>query len=480
MTIRSRAVVLNVVKALYLGLLLLAFGSATILLYSKHHNPAALSDFLSMRVRLANFVVLAFLIFAWHGVFLACRFYDSKRLSTLSTIVKETVLASTLTTVVLGLMALLFRVRMASILFIVIFWCANTCILLTARISTRYLLGVLRSRGWNQRHIVILGSNSRAIKFAQKIESEPGLGCRVVGFVDDPWSGQQAFKQSGYSLCSDLDSISEFLRRNVVDEVVIYLPIRTFHEYAAQVAAICELHGIMIRFASDIVDLKIARPFADELYGTSHIAAHSLVSSEGQLLTKRGFDLLIATVLLIALSPLLMAIAVLIKCSSKGPILFWQERIGFNKRRFRICKFRTMVPDAEALMATLEASNEASGPVFKIKNDPRITAVGRLLRRTSLDEIPQLLNVVKGEMSLVGPRPLPVRDYEGFHEDWQRRRFSIRPGITCLWQVNGRSSISFDRWMLLDLEYIDKWSFWLDLKILAQTVPAVLKGTGAV
>ena len=265
----------------------------------------------------------------------------------------------------------------------------------------------------------------------------------------------------------------------MIDEVVIYLPFRTFHEYAAQVATICELHGIMIRFASDIVDLKIARPFADELNGTSHIAAHS-ISDEWQLLTKRAFDFLIAAVLLIAFAPLLMLIALLIRCSSKGPILFWQERIGLNKRRFKICKFRSMVQDAEARMAVLEASNEASGPVFKMRNDPRITTIGRLLRRTSLDELPQLLNVLKGDMSLVGPRPLPVRDYEGFNEDWQRRRFSIRPGITCLWQVRGRSSISFDRWMLLDLEYIDTWSFWLDMKILAQTVPAVLKGTGAV
>ena len=168
-----------------------------------------------------------------------------------------------------------------------------------------------------------------------------------------------------------------------------------------------------------------------------------------------------------------------IKLTSEGPVLFLQERIGLNKRRFKIYKFRTMIPNAERLMRSLESKNEASGPVFKIKDDPRITPVGRFLRRSSIDELPQLLNVLRGDMSLVGPRPLPVRDYEGFSEDWQRRRFSVTPGITCLWQVNGRSDVSFEEWMLLDLKYLDEWSLWLDLKILAKTVPAVLKGAGA-
>lgn len=142
-------------------------------------------------------------------------------------------------------------------------------------------------------------------------------------------------------------------------------------------------------------------------------------------------------------------------------------------------KFRTMIPNAEKMMGRLEGLNEMSGPVFKIKNDPRITRVGKILRRASIDELPQLLNVLKGDMSLVGPRPLPVRDYEGFSEDWQRRRFSVRPGITCLWQIAGRSSIPFEQWMRLDLQYVDEWSLWLDLKILARTIPAVFKGAGA-
>jgi lipopolysaccharide/colanic/teichoic acid biosynthesis glycosyltransferase len=190
-------------------------------------------------------------------------------------------------------------------------------------------------------------------------------------------------------------------------------------------------------------------------------------------------DITVSSIMLLLLAPLLIVVAIAIKLTSPGPILFLQERVGVNKRLFTIFKFRTMVPDAELLMSSLERKNEVSGPVFKIWNDPRVTPIGRFLRRSSIDELPQLFNTLKGDMSLVGPRPLPVRDYEGFNEDWQRRRFSVKPGITCLWQITGRSSISFDQWMLLDLKYMDEWSLWLDLKILARTVPAVMRGSGA-
>ena len=160
---------------------------------------------------------------------------------------------------------------------------------------------------------------------------------------------------------------------------------------------------------------------------------------------------------LVFLLPLFAVVAILIALESKGDVMFRQERIGLNKRKFMIYKFRTMVQDADKMMPELEMLNEVTGPVFKIKKDPRCTKIGTILRRTSIDELPQLFNVFKGDMSLVGPRPLPTRDFEGFNEDWQRRRFSIRPGITCLWQINGRSSISFEKWMQLDLQYMDEW-----------------------
>jgi exopolysaccharide biosynthesis polyprenyl glycosylphosphotransferase len=197
------------------------------------------------------------------------------------------------------------------------------------------------------------------------------------------------------------------------------------------------------------------------------------------MVAKRLMDMMIAGSALIVLSPLMLVVAALIRARSSGSVFFTQERMGVNKRRFRLYKFRTMVPDAEKKLAGLEHLNEASGPVFKIRNDPRITPVGRFLRKTSIDELPQLINVLLGDMSLVGPRPLPVRDYESFNTAWHRRRFSVKPGITCLWQVMGRSSIPFERWMELDMQYIDQWSLVLDLQILLKTIPAVLRGSGA-
>jgi exopolysaccharide biosynthesis polyprenyl glycosylphosphotransferase len=198
------------------------------------------------------------------------------------------------------------------------------------------------------------------------------------------------------------------------------------------------------------------------------------------VIIKRMMDFSLGLVLLIILSPLFLITALLIWLTSPGPVFFIQDRVGFNKRHFRLYKFRTMVADAELRLASLETGEAMDGPAFKMNNDPRITPIGHFLRKTSIDELPQLFNVLKGDMSLVGPRPTPVREYEGFNEDWHRRRFSVRPGITGLWQVNGRSSTPFPKRMELDLQYIDHWNLWLDLKILAKTVPVVLRGDGAV
>jgi lipopolysaccharide/colanic/teichoic acid biosynthesis glycosyltransferase len=187
-----------------------------------------------------------------------------------------------------------------------------------------------------------------------------------------------------------------------------------------------------------------------------------------------------AVVLIVVLAPVMLAVAAAIRLTSRGPALFAQDRIGRTKRSFRMYKFRTMVAGADLIQDELEDRNEASGPVFKIRDDPRITRIGHFLRRTSLDELPQIFHVLTGQMSLVGPRPLPVRDVGRFAEPWQMRRFSMRPGLTCLWQISGRSNLGFDRWIALDLEYIDRWSIWLDLGILARTLPAIVRGVGAV
>jgi exopolysaccharide biosynthesis polyprenyl glycosylphosphotransferase len=194
---------------------------------------------------------------------------------------------------------------------------------------------------------------------------------------------------------------------------------------------------------------------------------------------KRALDVVFSTILLIFLTPVFVVVGALVRLTSPGPVFFRQIRVGLNKRQFNIYKFRTMVANAEQLQDQLLGMNEMSGPVFKIKKDPRVTPLGRFLRKTSIDELPQLFNVLMGDMSLVGPRAMSLRDYQLFDQDWQRRRFSVKPGITCLWQIHGRNSVPFEKWMELDMQYIDKWSLWLDFKILAQTVPVVLRGTGA-
>jgi exopolysaccharide biosynthesis polyprenyl glycosylphosphotransferase len=327
---------------------------------------------------------------------------------------------------------------------------------------------------------VILGTNARALDFARCLRSKPEWGYRNLGFVDEPWSGLDEFQRAGHPLVCGLSSLTEFLRNNIVDEVAIYLPLRSFHARASDVAALCAQHGITVRYDLDIFGMRTSqRPPIEAFDADPYIANYHDARDGWARVFKRLLDICSSLALLVILSPLLIIAATLIKLSSQGPVFFLQERIGTNKRRFLIWKFRTMVTDAESLMPQLEGQNEASGPVFKIKEDPRITKIGKWLRRSSIDELPQLLNVLKGDMSLVGPRPLPVRDYQGFSEDWQRRRFSVRPGITCLWQVQGRSAISFEQWMALDLKYLDEWSLWLDLKILAMTIPAVVKGSGA-
>jgi len=261
--------------------------------------------------------------------------------------------------------------------------------------------------------------------------------------------------------------------------VVITLPMKSLYDEASTIARLCEGQGILVRYLSNPFNLNFARSRADHFEGDTIITLTTGRMRGVSLIFKRALDVVASFAGILLLTPLFLIVGLWIKFTSPGPVFFFQERVGLSKRRFRLYKFRTMVADAEEKMAEIEHLNEVSGPVFKIKNDPRITPIGRILRKTSIDELPQLFNVLKGDMSLVGPRPLPVRDYKGFDEDWHRRRFSVRPGITCLWQVNGRSNTSFDDWMKLDMEYIDNFSLGLDFKILAKTIPAVIRGSGA-
>jgi exopolysaccharide biosynthesis polyprenyl glycosylphosphotransferase len=474
----QRSFSMNILKILDLGVTVCSVVITTALIVDVQ-NQIPLSAFLSMRIKVSNFIILAITLFVYHLIFCMCGLYQSRRLSRKRDEIGDVVRAGALTFVALAVIALLFTIRMFTVPFLLIFWAVNTASLCTFRLALRLVLEHIRAQGRNLRHILIFGTNPRAVDFARTITDKPELGYRLLGFVDDEWPGMREFEKSGFEVVASCADLAEYMRRNVVDELVVYLPFASFYQISTSVASLCMHNGIAMRVNSDVFGLRKARWLAEDYGGGYYIATTTGAGEGWPLAMKRALDVVISAILLIAFSPLLIAAAIAIKMTSEGPVLFFQERIGLNKRRFKIYKFRTMVPNAEKLMQTLESKNEASGPVFKIKDDPRITPVGKFLRRSSIDELPQLLNVLKGDMSLVGPRPLPLRDYEGFNEDWQRRRFSVKPGITCLWQVNGRSGISFDQWMLLDLQYMDEWSLWLDFKILAKTVPAVLRGVGA-
>ena len=273
--------------------------------------------------------------------------------------------------------------------------------------------------------------------------------------------------------------LSSVIAHEPIDEVLVALPMDKYAPLVETIVRQCEEQGIIVRVRTEMSHLQIARSYVDELEGVPVMTIQSGPVDSWQLIIKRVIDIVGSTTLLLALAPLFAVVALLIKLDSAGPIFFAQERVGYNKRRFKVLKFRSMVVEAEQQQQMLENLNEVEGPVFKIKKDPRITRTGIFLRRFSIDELPQLVNVFKGDMSLVGPRPLPVRDVEQIDIQWHKRRFSIKPGITCLWQVNGRSTIGFNEWVRMDLDYIDNWSLRLDLLILMKTIPAVLRGPGA-
>jgi exopolysaccharide biosynthesis polyprenyl glycosylphosphotransferase len=326
-------------------------------------------------------------------------------------------------------------------------------------------------------HVLVVGSGRRARMLADQLQRGKEWGVSIVGFLDP--KGQSAGRRVNDEILGHVSEISEVLRNNVVEEVVVAVPRGMIGDIQAIIDA-CQEEGVNLSFMADVYDFPAERIELGTINQIPLIKFLPVALSEGALLGKRIFDLLVVLAASPVLAVIFLIVGIAIRVDSKGPIFFSQERVGLNKRIFNIYKFRSMVPDAEAKMASLEHLNEVKGPAFKIKDDPRITRLGRFLRASSLDELPQLINVLKGDMSLVGPRPMTKRDVELFDKGLQRKRFSARPGITCIWQISGRSNLSFEEWLQLDLHYIANWSLWLDIKILFKTIPSVLKGSGAV
>jgi exopolysaccharide biosynthesis polyprenyl glycosylphosphotransferase len=276
-----------------------------------------------------------------------------------------------------------------------------------------------------------------------------------------------------------LEELIAMLHEHSVNGVILSAK-HSYFEQVEEVIRACEIEGVEAWLVAEFFKTQISRTSLDDFYGRPVLVFRTTPEASWQSVIKQLLDRVGAVVLLLICSPFFLLIGVLIKKGSRGPVLFRQQRSGLNGAPFTIYKFRTMVTNADQFQHELAAMNEMTGPVFKVTNDPRVTSIGKFLRKYSLDELPQLLNVLRGEMSLVGPRPLPVDEVKRFNDLAHRRRLSVKPGITCLWQVSGRNNVSdFRDWVRLDLEYIDNWSLWLDIKILWWTVPVVLTGVGA-
>ena len=318
--------------------------------------------------------------------------------------------------------------------------------------------------------VLIVGDGPRAEEIRTTLERERRWGIQVVDVV-----GMRALAATSGG--DPAPALSQQLSTTVVDEVIFDLNSSDMGHLTDSLL-VCERLGVIAHVSLGLGDLEVAVTPPNELHGMPLLTVTTIPHDERLLFVKRVFDISVSAAMLVLLSPLLGLMALAVKLSSPGPVLFRQMRSGAHGRLFTMFKFRSMVENAEMLQATLAGANEVSGPVFKIRQDPRLTSIGRFLRRTSLDELPQLWNVLRGEMSIVGPRPA-VPSEVARYEPWQRRRLSMKPGLTCLWQVSGRSTVAFDRWMRLDLEYIDRWSLGLDFRILARTILAVVSGRGA-
>jgi exopolysaccharide biosynthesis polyprenyl glycosylphosphotransferase len=342
------------------------------------------------------------------------------------------------------------------------------------RLAMRAFARYLRSRGHNARIFAVVGSGDLARDTVESVAAHPEWGMQFAGHVLEDDIVREVPKSLVLGRLSQLDQV---LDDNVLDEVIFAVPQERLSSVEKAVKK-CEEQGVDVRVCLDVLHGELHRYSIGDLDGLPVLSRSRVPSDELALAAKRAFDVVASGLAVLLLSPILLGAAAAIRLDSPGPVFFRQRRVGRNGRPFTMLKFRSMYVDAEARLDSLRSQNEATGPVFKMRNDPRITAVGRFIRRTSIDELPQFFNVLTGEMSVVGPRP-PVPAEVRLYKRWQRRRLSVKPGITCTWQVSGRSSIDFDQWMELDLEYIDHWSLWKDIQICFKTIPAVLGSRGA-
>ena len=430
------------------------------------------------------YIVLLSIIIIWHVSFNWFGIYRSFREYPFSWFFVNIVKACLVGILVLNICLFVFHIRDMSRLLLGLFLLLNISCLVGFKWGVMMVLQRIRSRGYNTRNVLIVGSKVRAKSLIRSINEDKEGGYSILGCFDTDPGKIGANVVNGYKVLGTMEMLKGYLEDNVVDELIFAMPLKKIED-ADKYVVIAEVMGVRVRiipdwqlhylaYAPDVANIRVA-----EFSGVQTLTLQSTPLNEGMLMIKSILDYGLAFLFVIAFFPLFVLISLAILVISPGPVLYSQVRLGRNGRQFNVLKFRTMVMDADQKLDELRALNEADGPAFKIKNDPRIIPfVGTFLRKVSLDELPQLINVLKGDMSLVGPRP-PIPYEVDEYEIWQRRRLSMKPGLTCFWQIAPkRNELSFDEWMKLDLEYIDKWSLQLDFMLLFKTAGAVITGSG--
>ncbi|MBU1911915.1 MAG: sugar transferase [Candidatus Omnitrophica bacterium] len=420
--------------------------------------------------------ILPLILFTWWASLSASGLYESFRRKNFFELVWGIIKSAFLTMIVIAAAAFILKLDFVSRSFIALLFLISCALLILERFSIVTFLRHMRKKGYNFRNILLVGTGQRAGNFINLVHRHNEWGLRILGLIDvDKDMLDKTI--AGKKVIGTLDDIPGILNEKVVDEVMFIVP-RSWLSMIEKSLLACEVQGIRTNIAADFFNLNIARSVSSEIEGMPLLSFQTTIGEEWQLLLKRVFDIIMSLAGIILALPIFLALTAMIKFLSPGPAIFKQVRSGLNGRKFVMYKFRTMMEGAEAKKAELEKFNTMKGPVFKMRNDPRVTRFGAFLRRSSMDELPQLVNVLKGEMSIVGPRP-PLPSEIDRYEVWQRRRLSMKPGLTCLWQANGRNNVDFEKWMKLDLEYIDNWSLGMDLKIILKTIPAVLFLIGA-
>ncbi|HEX3083806.1 MAG TPA: sugar transferase, partial [Pyrinomonadaceae bacterium] len=417
--------------------LLVSLGLVIVFRYSPSANPGFVVDYFSQRIKVTNAILGVLLLLSWYAAFAAQGLYRSYRLGSRTNEIIEVARAVAICSVALLVAAEIGHWPTVKLRTTADFGLISFGLVVSVRMALRYNLRRLRERGHNVKSLVLVGGGARARAFAAHINQRQDLGYKVLGYVDsDPdYAGRTI---EGARHLGTIEDLPHLMSTEIIDEVAIALPIKSHYTQIESAVGLLEEQGITAHVLSDLFPQKLARAHSVDFDGMPIVTLGSVPPFSWRTEAKRLMDLSASIILMVVSAPVFVLTAIAIRLDSSGPIFFVQERVGFNKRRFSMIKFRTMTVDAEARMEEIEHLNEKQGtPIFKIKNDPRITRVGRWLRKTSIDELPQLVNVLMGDMSIVGPRPLSVRDAVRMEEAWQKRRFSVKPGLTCLWQVSG-------------------------------------------